>query len=103
MQAAFMNLIINAIEAAGEQGRVVVRGSMEEDVYLLDIQDNGTGVPPEFEARMFEPFATTKPEGVGIGLTMAKQAIERHGGTLTYERCSEHTHFWVRLPKTGRE
>jgi signal transduction histidine kinase len=103
MQAAFMNLLINAIEAAGEQGRVVVRGSMEEDVYLLDIQDNGTGVPPEFEARMFEPFATTKPEGVGIGLTMAKQAIERHGGTLTYERCSEHTHFWVRLPKTGSE
>lgn len=103
MQAAFMNLLINAIEAAGEKGRVVVRGSMEEDVWELDIQDSGEGVPPEFESRMFEPFATTKPEGVGIGLTMAKQSIERHGGTLSYERRLDVTHFLVRLPKSIRE
>ena len=103
MQAAFMNLLINAIEAAGEQGRVEVRGTMEEGAWVLDIQDSGEGVPAEFESKMFEPFATTKSEGVGIGLTMAKQSIERHGGTLRYERRLDGTHFLVRLPKTSRD
>lgn len=99
MQAALMNLLINAIEAAGEQGGVSVRGEMDGDRWKLEIEDDGPGVPDNFEAKMYEPFTTTKPEGVGIGLAMAKRAVEQHGGTLQYRRDPQYTCFTLVLER----
>ena len=87
------NVIGNAIEAAGPGGRVNV--SLEGT--CIEVEDSGSGPPPEIAAKLFEPFVTGKEEGIGLGLAVAKQAAEAHGGTLTWERRHEKTVFRIQL------
>jgi signal transduction histidine kinase len=91
------NIVRNAIEAAvaaKDTGKtseprvqVTVTGA------TLTVEDNGGGPPPGFEAHAFEPFVTSKPKGVGLGLTTARQAIEASGGTIRFERIPGGTRF----------
>jgi signal transduction histidine kinase len=82
---ALLNLILNAIDAAppGSQIVVAVRGRHGEAV--IEVRDDGPAVAPEHEARLFQPYFTTKPDGTGLGLFMTRRLIEEHGGTLSYE------------------
>lgn len=95
----FLNLLTNAIEAAGPGGAVEFRMLRESECFLVEIRDNGPGPPAEIAERLFEPFATAKPEGIGLGLAVAKRATEAHGGTLDWRREGNETVFRVRLPK----
>jgi len=95
----FENLIENAIDAAGPGGHVRVPGPCSGDGLIwVEVEDTGAGPPPEIAGRLFEPFATGKPEGVGLGLAVAKQAAEAHGGTIQWERRGARTVFRVELP-----
>lgn len=104
MQASLLNLVQNAVEAAGPGGHVIVQvsvlpttiptGSLSgKFVIRVDVLDSGPGVSEELRSRIFEPFVTGKPEGVGLGLTLAAQTAEDHGGSLAYERIDGLTRF----------
>jgi PAS domain S-box-containing protein len=80
----FFNVLRNALEAAGaqESGEVHVRGRAEAESVEIVIADNGPGVPADFLPRVAHPFATTKPNGTGLGLWISQALVTEHGGTL---------------------
>ncbi|WP_342376672.1 sensor histidine kinase [Myxococcus stipitatus] len=95
------NLIDNAIDAMGGKGHLVVRTAREGDSLLVEVVDDGPGVPPELLERIWEPFFTTKPmgHGTGLGLDIIRRVVvERHHGDVRVESRPGHTSFQVRLP-----
>ena len=94
------NLIVNAIEAMPEGGRLKVRTKLEPVDVMVEVRDNGPGIPPEVQARIFEPFFTTKPvgEGTGLGLDTSMRIVRRHHGNIRFETKPGDTCFQVRLP-----
>lgn len=100
----FLNLISNAIEAAGVNGWVEIRLARSEDkpngepLGTITVTDSGPGPPPELAGRLFEPFVTGKRDGVGLGLAVARQVVEAHGGTIRWDRDSNRTCFRIELP-----
>jgi signal transduction histidine kinase len=82
MLSLLSNLLFNAIDAAPPGGEVQVRvGSGPGSTCVVEVADSGPGIEPA--ARLFTPFATTKPTGTGLGLTIASRVARDHGGTLT--------------------
>ena len=87
LQQVILNLIMNAVEAmrtVRDQARLLcirTEGPPSGNIVVL-VQDSGVGVGPEHSARIFEPFYTTKAEGIGMGLTITRSIIEAHGGRL---------------------
>ena len=95
----FLNVITNAVEAAGPGGTVNVELSQPNPTHIdIAVVDSGTGPSPIIAEHLFEPFVTGKPEGVGIGLSVAKQVVEAHGGNIVWSRVDHHTRFLIRLP-----
>jgi signal transduction histidine kinase len=99
------NLIDNAIHAmeslpAGQPKLLRIRTCVEPDGILVEIVDNGPGIPAEVRSRIFDPFFTTKPvgEGTGLGLDIVQRIIRNHKGSIRVESAPGHTVFQVRLP-----
>lgn len=93
LEQTLINLINNAIDAAAEATRgagcVTVRlGSSAQRVWIK-IEDNGPGVSNDVATHIFEPFVTTKPEGMGLGLALSRELIGAHGGTINWEPMAE--------------
>jgi len=83
---ALMNLVINAVQAVGKDGRVQVGAAKtDDDALVVWVQDNGPGIPADKLEEIFDPYFTTKPEGVGLGLWIARQIAVAHGGALRTE------------------
>ena len=101
LNQVWINLIDNAMDAAGDHGKVTVRTYRTEDSLAVEVTDNGPGVPPEIQARIFDPFFTTKEvgEGTGLGLDVARRIVTaRCGGQIGFHSKPGKTVFWVRLP-----
>lgn len=98
---ALLNLILNAIDATPEGGRIVVRAMSCDEQICLEVVDNGPGIPPAHRARLFAPFFTTKPHGTGLGLFVTKKLVSDQGGTVSFESGPGHTVFRIRLPIAG--
>lgn len=79
---ALLNLIVNAIDAMPGGGDLRITTCVEGDRAIADIDDDGVGIDPAMLDRVFDPFVSTKPEGVGLGLVNAKAVIEGHGGQI---------------------
>ena len=96
---AVMNLAINAMDAMPGGGRLTVRtrndGSRN---VIVEFDDTGTGIPDGLDAKIFEPFFSTREGGIGIGLAVCKRIIEEHGGSIEFSRKDKGTVFRVRLP-----
>lgn len=92
-RTAVLNLMLNAVEAAGAGGSVHVDARVVDDSLVVEVQDSGAGPPRELQETLFEPFVTSKPEGVGLGLALARQAAEDQGGSLSWSRKDEQTIF----------
>ncbi len=96
-----MNLIINALEAMPNGGELVLKTFLEKDkkhVVLL-IRDNGTGITPEDQMRIFDPFFTRKVHGSGLGLYISQQIIEKHQGTIEFSsKPGKGTSFFIYFP-----
>jgi signal transduction histidine kinase len=94
-----VNLMSNAVEAAGPGGQVEITvDQMDEGPCVVDIWDSGPGPDASVAGRMFQPFVTGKADGVGLGLFVARQAVEAHGGKLDWRRERGRTCFRVELP-----
>lgn len=99
----FLNLLKNAIQALDGKtnGSININIQQEMDSILIDITNNGTEIPKDIQEKIFIPFFTTKPEGSGIGLSLCKQIIRRHGGYLSiHESHSKQTTFRIELPQS---
>jgi two-component system sensor kinase FixL len=100
------NLVANAIDAASERtdarGLVVIRVAQRGDRVVLQVEDNGPGVAPEMVDSLFEAYQTTKPRGMGLGLPLSLQIVQKHAGRLWWEpNVPEGTRFLVELPING--
>ncbi|HSF40748.1 MAG TPA: ATP-binding protein [Thermoanaerobaculia bacterium] len=101
LNQVWTNLLDNAIDAVAPGGHVTVRTFRENSHAVVEIEDDGPGIPPEIRDRIWEPFFTTKPmgEGVGLGLdTVRRIVVRRHGGEITVASVPGETRFTVRLP-----
>jgi PAS domain S-box-containing protein len=104
LQEVFLNLIVNAFEASKEvpraRRRVIIRTERDGDgVVRACVRDFGTGLPADAPERVFDRFFSTKREGMGIGLFIARAIIIAHGGTLYAENAEgSGAQFWLRLP-----
>lgn len=78
-----VNLLRNAAEATQGNGHVVVRATVRDGQPVVDVVDDGPGVPPHRREEIFKPFHSSKDYGTGIGLAFCRKVIESHGGTLT--------------------
>ena len=82
---AFLNLVINAIQAVEKKGRVEVSAGVTDGQVCVVVSDNGPGIPPDKLPSVFDPYFTTKTEGSGLGLWIAQQIVTAHGGSLRAE------------------
>jgi signal transduction histidine kinase len=101
LNQVWTNLIDNAIHAVKGAGKICIGTSLEDNQLLVEIVDNGPGIPPEVQAHMFEPFFTTKSvgSGTGLGLIISNRIVgDRHGGEIEFESRPGETRFKVWLP-----
>jgi signal transduction histidine kinase len=105
LNQVWTNLLDNAIDALGGQGTITITTQREGgNCALVEIADDGPGVPEEIAERLFDPFFTTKDvgHGTGLGLATARRiVVDRHQGSLTLETRPGRTAFQVRLPLTA--
>lgn len=85
LKQVLLNLVINAIHATPGRGAVLLRASASPARVLIEVCDEGSGLPPADLDRIFDPFFTTKENGTGLGLAVAAKIVEQHGGLLTAE------------------
>ena len=101
MERAFLNLVINAIEAIPKKGSLAIFTEHNEDFFVVRIQDTGKGISEKDVIRIFDPFFSSKREGVGLGLTVCYGIIVSHGGTIEVEsKWKKGSTFTVSLPIT---
>jgi signal transduction histidine kinase len=86
LQKVLLNLVLNANEAVNERGEIHVQTDWREGWAVLSVRDNGCGISSVFlERSLFQPFQTTKSQGLGIGLFHSKMIVEAHGGRIEVE------------------
>jgi signal transduction histidine kinase len=94
-----LNLILNAVQAAGDSGHVIIRSFFSADALSMEVSDNGSGIAPEDRDQIFDPFFTTRENGTGLGLAIAANIAAQHGGTLTsHPNTDRGTTFRLELP-----
>lgn len=102
LRQALGHLVLNALEASPEGGTISVAGSQDGAEAVISIADTGQGMTPATQARMFEPFYTTKPGAAGLGLCLAQAVLSRHGAQLEVDTApGRGTTVRVRIPVEG--
>jgi signal transduction histidine kinase len=101
LRQAFMNLILNAVEAMPGKGQITIEISRVNRDYRVDFIDNGPGIPDAFKAGIFLPLQPGKPgSGTGLGLRISHNIFTNHGGTITLnDNYQRGTHFIINIPK----
>jgi signal transduction histidine kinase len=103
LNQVWTNLLDNAIDALGERGTITITTRADGECAVVEIADDGPGIPDDVASQIFDPFFTTKDVGAGTGLGLAtarRIVVERHDGSLTLETEPGRTTFRVRLPFT---
>ena len=105
LQQVFMNLVVNAMEALSEMPHGAPRTLLVSSRYdarsnqaVIMFKDNGKGIPIDHQARIFDPFFSTKPQGSGIGLALCHDLVSEHGGTIGVQSDKDGTVFTIKLP-----
>lgn len=102
LQQVFVNLILNArdslLETAADSRKITLRSRVGPDAVLIDVEDNGPGLSDDVAGQLFEPFVTTKSDGMGIGLSICRSILREHRGDISYHHSeSGGVTFRVRL------
>lgn len=106
LNQVWTNLIDNAIHAVDSAGKICIGTSLEDNQLVVEIVDNGSGIPAHVQPHLFEPFFTTKPvgTGTGLGLVISNRIVgDRHGGEIEFESKPGETRFKVRLPLNRKQ
>jgi len=100
LNQVWTNLIDNAADAMNGYGKLTIRTARENDFVLVEIADNGPGIPPEIKSRIFDPFFTTKGvgEGTGLGLDIVNRIVKNNHGQINVTSAPGDTRFQVRIP-----
>jgi len=99
IQRVFLNIIVNSVEDMPKGGTMTISSSRERDFFVVKIQDTGVGISEEDIIRIFDPFFSTKPMGVGLGLSIVYGIVVSHGGRISVESVwKKGTIFTVSLP-----
>jgi signal transduction histidine kinase len=99
LRQAILNLVKNALEVLSQGNEVTIESRRAGDTVEIVVSDTGPGLSDEVSKRLFEPFFTTKPQGTGLGLGIARQITEEHGGELVWDNRPEGgARFVIRLP-----
>ncbi|HEY5041965.1 MAG TPA: ATP-binding protein [Verrucomicrobiae bacterium] len=99
LQQAFMNLLLNAVEAVGSNGEVTVATENAGGRLKISIRDTGLGISTENLARLFEPFFTTKKQGTGLGLAICRRVMDEHHGQVeVHSETGKGSVFILSLP-----
>jgi signal transduction histidine kinase len=94
-----LNLLLNSIQAIDRKGTITVALDSEEDEVLISVSDTGRGISSEHLPNIFRPFYTTKGNGTGLGLSLAKRIVEEHNGHIDVtSSIGRGTEFVVTLP-----
>ena len=104
MRSVCMNLMMNAVQAMPEGGRLAVTTRQADDGVVLEVADTGPGIPPQHLERIWDPFFTTKPagQGTGLGLSITNRIVTRHGGRIRVQSVpGQGARFIVELPLAG--
>jgi signal transduction histidine kinase len=102
LQQVFLNVVVNAAQAIGPDGRIEISTRTEGDQVVIAVEDDGPGIAEDTVDRIFDPFFTTKPVGRGLGLAISYQIVRKHDGDLSVRTApGEGTCFEVRLPVEG--
>ena len=100
LRGVFVNLLTNALQAMPDvPGRITLRAYADAGAAVVEVQDDGTGIPADVQPRVFQPSFSTKTSGMGLGLAISKRAVEAAGGSIAFETAEgQGTTFTVRLP-----
>ena len=101
MSQVFMNIMINAVQAMDDGGRLTIRTKADDGFCVVSIEDTGGGIAPDIMSHIFDPFFTTKGigEGTGLGLSVSKGIVEQHGGMIEVDsEVGAGTTFKIKLP-----
>jgi len=94
-----LNLLLNALDAMPEGGGLMLTTHTADTNVAVRIQDTGPGIPAEIRDRLFQPFVTTKPDGLGLGLSIVRRLADEHHGEVRVETDEgTGTAFILRLP-----
>ena len=99
LEIVFANLLTNAFQAMDNKGNVTIRLENKVDHVLLEVEDNGAGIPEEIIPNIFDPLFTTRQAGTGLGLASCKSIVELHKGTITVR--NNPTTFVIKFPKNN--
>ncbi|MBD0287199.1 MAG: HAMP domain-containing histidine kinase, partial [Flavisolibacter sp.] len=97
----FANLLANAVEAChkNKQCIIEINETLQEDAVLIEVKDNGDGIPAEMQPKIFTPNFTTKSSGTGLGLAMCKSIVEQADGKIWFTTTpGKGTSFFIQLP-----
>ncbi|HXV66071.1 MAG TPA: ATP-binding protein [Nitrosopumilaceae archaeon] len=100
LEVVFSNMLKNAAQAMDGNGEISVRILDQKDDVLIEIEDQGPGIPQENLDKIFEPLFTTKQSGTGLGLASCISIVEKHGGTISAR--NNPTVFTIKLPKVSK-
>jgi signal transduction histidine kinase len=100
LEMALINLVVNAVQAMAEGGRLRVASRLDGGAVEVSVADTGPGIPAEIQDSIFEPFVSTKPEGrgTGLGLSTTLMVVERHHGRIDFTTGPGGTTFRITLP-----
>jgi len=106
LTGALSNVLLNAVDASAENGRITVRADTTKlagrDAVRISVADNGKGIAPQHLETIWEPYVTNKPGGTGLGLAIARQAIWAHDGTVNAtSTLGEGTEIQFTIPANG--
>jgi signal transduction histidine kinase len=99
LKQALLNLMINAVQAMGDGGELLVRLTSQRGRAVMEVIDTGPGIPPEVLPRVFDAYYSTKPGGSGLGLPTTNRIVREHGGEIVVEsEVGKGTRFVLKLP-----